>query len=60
MAMQGTYDEPEYAEPAPAPMQAAPAQPSYAQELEQLAQLKAQGVISEEEFDAKKKQILGI
>jgi hypothetical protein len=58
MAMQGMYDEPEYAEPAPA--QAAPAEPSYAQELEQLAQLKAQGVISEEDFEAKKKQILGI
>ena len=60
MAMQGGYDEPEYAEPAPAPMQAAPAQPSYTQELEQLAQLKAQGIISDEDYEAKKKQILGI
>ena len=32
----------------------------YAAELEQLAQLKAQGIITEEEFEAKKKQILGI
>ena len=39
---------------------AAPAQPDYMAELEQLAQLKAQGVISEEEFEAKKKQLLGI
>jgi predicted Zn-dependent peptidase len=40
------------------------AQPSaaqdYAAELEKLAQLKAQGIITEEEFEAKKKQILGI
>ena len=32
----------------------------YKAELEQLAQLKAQGIITEEEFEAKKKQILGI
>ena len=29
-------------------------------ELQQLAQLKAQGIITEEEFEAKKKQLLGI
>ena len=40
--------------------QAAPAEPDYAIELEKLAQLKAQGIISEVEFEAKKKQILGI
>jgi len=40
--------------------QAAPAQPDYAAELEQLAQLKNQGILTEEEFEAKKKQILGI
>jgi hypothetical protein len=39
---------------------ATPAQPSYATELEQLAGLKQQGIITEEEFEAKKKQILGI
>jgi putative oligomerization/nucleic acid binding protein len=38
----------------------APAQPDYAAELEQLAQLKAQGILTDEEFEAKKKQILGI
>ena len=39
---------------------AAPAMPDYAAELQQLAQLKGQGLITEEEFEAKKKQILGI
>jgi predicted Zn-dependent peptidase len=29
-------------------------------QLQQLAQLKQQGIITQEEFDAKKKQILGI
>jgi membrane protease subunit (stomatin/prohibitin family) len=43
-----------------AAQQAAPAEPDYAAELEKLAQLKNQGIISQEEFDAKKKQILGI
>ena len=38
----------------------APAEPDYAAEIEQLAQLKAQGILTEEEFEAKKKQILGI
>ncbi|HSG14521.1 MAG TPA: SHOCT domain-containing protein [Gaiellaceae bacterium] len=40
--------------------QAAAAPPDYTAELEQLAQLKAQGILTEEEFQAKKKQILGI
>jgi hypothetical protein len=39
---------------------AAAAEDDYMAELEKLAQLKAQGIISEEEFEAKKKQILGI
>ena len=46
--------EPQYAEPAPA------AAPTYATELEQLAQLRDQGVITSEDFEAKKKQLLGI
>lgn len=41
---------------APAPA----AEPDYMVELDKLAQLKNQGVITEEEFQAKKKQILGI
>jgi Short C-terminal domain len=43
-----------------AQQQAAPAPPDYTAELHQLAQLKAQGIITEEEFEAKKRQILGI
>ena len=43
-----------------APPPAAPAEPDYMDELEQLAQLKAQGIITDEEFEAKKKQLLGI
>jgi Short C-terminal domain len=41
---------------------AAPAtsEPEYVGELERLAQLRDQGILSDEEFDAKKKQILGI
>ena len=39
---------------------AQPEAPDYTAELEKLAQLKAQGVINEEEFAAKKRQLLGI
>jgi membrane protease subunit (stomatin/prohibitin family) len=39
---------------------AAPAEPDYTAELEKLAGLKQQGIITEEEFQAKKRQILGI
>ena len=55
----GGYDDGGYDEPAPA-APAAPAQPDYAVELQKLAELKAAGVINDEEFEAKKKQILGI
>jgi len=68
MAMQGGgngsdqgYDEPEpqvvYAAPPPP---AEPAAPDYMAELEQLNTLKNQGVLTQAEYDAKKKQILGI
>ena len=55
--MSGGYDEPEpqYAPPAPAP-----AEPDYAAELQKLASLRDQGIISNEDFEAKKQQILGI
>jgi Short C-terminal domain len=43
-----------------APEPAAPAEPDYTAELQKLAALKEQGIIDEAEFDAKKKQILGI
>jgi len=35
-------------------------EPEYVGELERLAQLREQGILSEEEFEAKKKQLLGI
>lgn len=43
------------------PVQTAPADSGgdYTQELEKLAELKDKGVITEEEFQAKKKQLLG-
>lgn len=46
-------------QPAAAPQQAAPVDATTAQ-LQQLAQLKDQGILTQEEFDAKKRQILGI
>ena len=39
---------------------AAASEAGYVNELERLAQLRDQGILSEEEFEAKKKQILGI
>ena len=44
---------------APSPPPAAP-EPGYMAELERLAQLRDQGIVSEEEFQAKKKQLLGL
>ena len=44
---------------APASTSAAP-EPGYVAELERLAQLRDQGIVSEEEFQAKKKQLLGL
>ena len=35
-------------------------EPAYVSELERLSQLRDQGILSHEEFEAKKKQILGI
>ena len=45
---------------APSPTSAAAPEPGYMAELERLAQLRDQGIVSEEEFEAKKKQILGL
>lgn len=39
---------------------AAAAEPDYMAELEKLAQLRDQGVITADDFEAKKKQLLGI
>lgn len=49
-----------YAQQAAAPPAAASGEPEYMAELQQLAQLRDQGILSQEEFDAKKAQILGI
>ena len=59
---QAAYDQQMAAQQAAVAQQqaAAPAVPDYAAELQQLAALKGQGLITEEEFEAKKKQILGI
>ena len=50
------YEQQAAAPPAPV----AEAEPDYVAELEQLAKLKDQGIISPEEFAAKKQQILGL
>jgi hypothetical protein len=47
-------------EAAPPPQQAPAAAPDYTAELERLAGLRDQGVLTPEDFEAKKKQILGI
>jgi hypothetical protein len=47
-------------EPAATAPAAAPAEPEYVGELERLSQLRERGILSDEEFEAKKKQILGI
>jgi membrane protease subunit (stomatin/prohibitin family) len=39
---------------------AAPAEPDYTAELEKLSELKNKGILTEDEFQAKKKQLLGI
>ncbi len=56
--------EAEAIDDAPAPAQAAapaaPAQADYLAELKTLAELKDAGIVSEEEFEAKKKQLLGL
>jgi hypothetical protein len=55
---QNRYAAEEQQAAAPAP--AAAAEPEYMAELEQLAQLRDQGILTPEEFEAKKKQILGV
>ena len=45
-------------EAAPAPQ--APSEPGYVGELERLSQLRDQGIISNDDFEAKKRQLLGI
>ena len=52
--------EEEPAEAAAPPSTSAAPEPGYVAELERLAQLRDQGIVSEEEFQAKKKQLLGL
>ena len=56
------YDEPEpqpqYQEPPPPPPPAAPA-PDPIEQLKQLADLKAQGILTDDEFAVQKAKILG-
>jgi hypothetical protein len=54
-ARQGYYDEPQYEEPPPAP--AAPAVDPV-QQLKDLAALKEQGILTDEEFAVQKAKIL--
>jgi membrane protease subunit (stomatin/prohibitin family) len=59
---QQEYDQAAQQAPPPqaAPVAAAPAEPDYMAELQQLAQLRDSGVITAEDFEAKKKQLLGV
>jgi len=63
LGMRQDFDRKEEEEPAevgaPSSAPAAP-EPGYMAELERLAQLRDQGIVSQEEFEAKKKQLLGI
>jgi hypothetical protein len=51
-------EQAQYAQQAPPPQ--AGGEADYTDELEKLAKLRDQGVISAEDFEAKKKQLLGI
>ena len=57
---QAAYDQQMAAQQAAVAQQqaAAPAVPDYAAELQQLAALKGQGLITDEEFEAKKRELL--
>jgi hypothetical protein len=58
--MSSAQAPPPAAPPAAAPAPAAPAQQDDMAEIQQLAKMKDQGILTEQEFQAKKKQILGI
>ena len=53
------YAQPEAADQEPAPQDAAPPAPDVIQQLKDLAELKDQGILTEEEFAAQKARILG-
>lgn len=55
------YQQPQYVEqPPPPPPAAAPSGGDQLEQLERLGQLKAQGILTEEEFAAQKAKILGM
>ncbi|RKE17389.1 SHOCT domain-containing protein [Streptomyces sp. TLI_171] len=58
---QQSYAQPGYAEPAPAaaPPPAAPSMDQKVEQLQQLAALKEQGILTDDEFAAQKARILG-
>lgn len=53
-----SQEQEQYQEAAPQP--ATDSEDDMVAQLQQLAQLKDQGILTQEEFDAKKKQLLGI
>ena len=57
---QQAYEQEQPVQAPPPAAAAAPAEPDYVAELGKLAQLRDQGVITAEDFEAKKKQLLGI
>ena len=57
---QQTYAQPTYAQAPPPPPPAAPSEDDTLAQLERLGQLKAQGILTEEEFAAQKAKILGL
>jgi len=59
-AQQGS-SQPQYAEPEPAPAPAAPAAPAVdpVEQLRSLAKLRDDGILTEEEFAAEKRKVLG-
>jgi hypothetical protein len=61
-SQQGAYAEPPQQEPQYAPEPAQPAQPAAdpIEQLKELAELKNQGILTEEEFAAQKAKILGM
>lgn len=55
-----TYAAPPPQQPPPAAYAPAAAEPDYTEELRKLADLHAAGVLDDDEYQAKKRQILGI
>lgn len=60
MAEREQYADQAYADQGDAPAPPPAAAPDYTAELEKLAKLRDEGVITSEDFDAKKHQLLGI